>query len=216
MANILIYSNNPHLTAQWTHALTGEYDVSMLLNAHGPFKADVVLLDAKKLDEDVGLLSIFANQNSHFLVIGENWPEQKQIEVLIRGASGYCDESESIELLKKAVESILKGDIWIRRSLVPKVIGILIRARQFHTNTAKVTDAEEMLKMLHSLSVRETEVADMIRNGENNKRIALMLNISERTVKAHLSSIFKKLDVTDRLHLAILLKEIDQYRKGTS
>jgi two-component system, NarL family, nitrate/nitrite response regulator NarL len=213
VANILIYSNKPHLTAQWTHALIGDYNVSMLPNVHGQFNADLVLFDAKKLDEDASLLSIFANQHARFLVIGSNWPEQKQIEVLMRGAAGYCDESEPMELLKKAVESILKGDIWIRRSLVPKVIGMLISARQFHGTTAKTTDIEEMLNMLDSLSAREREVAAMIRKGENNKRIALVMNISERTVKAHLSSIFRKLDVSDRLHLAILLKEMDQYRK---
>lgn len=216
MANILIYSNNTQLTAQWTHALIGEYNVSMLLNAHGQINADAVLLDARKLDEDVSLLSLFANQNSRFLVIGANWPEQKQIEVLVRGAAGYCDESESMDLLKKAVESILNGDIWIRRCLVPKVIGLLTSARQLHNSATKTTDVEEMLKLVDSLSLREMEVADMIRNGENNKRIAMKMNISERTVKAHLSSIFRKLDVTDRLHLAVLLKEIDQFHKVKS
>ncbi len=213
MANILIYSNNPHLTAQWTHALIGDYNVSMLHNAHCQIDADAVLLDARKLDEDASLLSIFINQNARFLVIGSNWPEQKQLEVLVRGAAGYCDESEPMGLLKKAVESILKGDIWIRRSLVPKVIGMLVNARHFHGTATRTIDVEEMLNMLDSLSVREMEVADMIRQGENNKRIALVMNISERTVKAHLSSIFRKLNVADRLHLAILLKEIDQYRK---
>lgn len=216
MANILIFSNNPQLTAQWTHALIGDYHVSMLLNAHTSFVADVVLLDGKKLDEDPSLLSIFGGLDCHFLVIGSNWSEQKQIEVLVRGASGYCDEGESSDLLRKAVQSILNGDIWIRRALVPKVIGLLTRVRHFQGAGAKITDVDEVLKALDTLSVREMEVAEMIRQGENNKRIALMMNISERTVKAHLSSIFRKLDVTDRLHLAILLKEIDQFRKVSS
>jgi len=216
VANILIYSNNPHLTAHWTHALIGEYSISMLPNIRCQFNADAVLFDAKKLDEDASLLSIFGNQNCRFLVIGSNWPEQKQIEVLVRGAAGYCDQSESAELLKRAVESILKGDIWIRRGLVPKVIGALTGARQIHGTKAKSADIEQLFTMLDSLSAREMEVADMIQQGENNKRIALVLNISERTVKAHLSSIFRKLNVADRLHLAILLKEIDQHRKVMS
>lgn len=216
MANILIYSNNPRLTAHWTHALIGEYRVGMLSNIHCQFNADAVLFDARKLDEDASLLSIFANRNCRFLVIGSDWPEQKQIEVLVRGAAGYCEESESAELLKRAVESILKGDIWIRRALVPKVIGALTNARQFHGTAAKSADVEQMFKMVDSLSAREMEVADMIQKGENNKRIALVMNISERTVKAHLSSIFRKLNVDDRLHLAILLKEIDHYRKVMS
>jgi DNA-binding NarL/FixJ family response regulator len=109
----------------------------------------------------------------------------------------------------------LAGDIWIRRALVPKVIGVLTSARrpQLAPNTV---DTELKLKKLASLSAREVEVADMIRQGESNKRIALAMNISERTVKAHLSSIFRKLNVDDRLRLAILLKEIDQYQRGMS
>jgi DNA-binding NarL/FixJ family response regulator len=216
VANILIFSNNPRLTANWTHILIGGNSVSMLQNIKADFIADAILIDAGKLDEDANLMSIFANQHNRFLVIGSNWPEQKQIEVLVRGAAGYLDDLESAGLLERAVQSILNGDIWIRRSLVPKVIEALTNVRPFHGATTKSTNIEELIKMFNTLSIREREVADMIQIGENNKRIALELNITERTVKAHLSSIFKKLNVDDRLHLAIFLKEIEQYRNKFS
>lgn len=187
----------------------------MLHSIHSEFSADAVIFDAKKLDDDASLLAVFANKNTRFLVMGCDWPEHKQIEVLINGAAGYCEQSEAAELLTRAVASILAGDIWIRRALVPKVIGVLtgVKRRQLAPNTV---DTEQKLKKLASLSARELEVADMIRQGENNKRIASAMNISERTVKAHLSSIFRKLNVDDRLRLAILLKEIDQYHRGMS
>ena len=215
MANILIYCNNPQLAAQWTHALIAEYSISMLHSIRGEYHADVVILDARKLDDDSSLLSIFANKKTRFLVIGSDWPEQKQVEVLINGAAGYCDQAEAAELLKRAIACILAGDIWIRRALVPKVIGILTSNRRVQL-TPQSVDTEKKLKMVASLSVREREVANMIRQGESNKRIASAMNISERTVKAHLSSIFRKLSVDDRLRLAILLKEIDQYQRGTT
>lgn len=215
MANILIYSNNPQLTAQWTHALLAEYNVSMLNSIHSEFTADAVIFDAKKLDDDATLLGVFAKKKTRFLVMGCEWPEDKQIEVLINGAAGYCEQSEAAELLSRAVASVLAGDIWIRRALVPKVIGALTGTKrgQLAPNTV---DTEQKLKKIASLSARELEVADMIRQGENNKRIASAMNISERTVKAHLSSIFRKLNVDDRLRLAIFLKEIDQYHRGMS
>lgn len=213
MANLLICSNNPQLTAQWNHALISEYTVSMLHNPKTEFTADAVILDAKKLDDDASLMALFSNRGTRFLVMGCDWPDSRQIEVLINGAAGYCDQSESAELLKRAVACILDGDIWIRRALVPKVIGALTRARQTQTVKNRY-DAEQKLQQIAGLSARELEVANLIRQGENNKRIALALNISERTVKAHLSSIFRKLGVDDRLHLAILLKETDQYQRG--
>ncbi len=215
VANILIYSSNPQLAAEWTHALISDHSVNRLLNVRNEFNADAVILDARKLDDDDTLMTAFTNRSTRFLVIGSNWPEQKQINVLIHGAAGYCDEIEVPNLLKRAVDSILQGDIWIRRSLVPKMIGILTAQRHSQlSRQAMPVDIDAMICMLDSLSVREMEVANMIRQGENNKRIALAMNISERTVKAHLSSIFRKLEVDDRLRLAIRLKEIDQYRSG--
>ena len=69
------------------------------------------------------------------------------------------------------------------------------------------TQSIESSALLTTLSSRELDVANMIRVGENNKAIADTLDISERTVKAHLTSIFKKLEVPDRLHLALYMKE---------
>lgn len=60
--------------------------------------------------------------------------------------------------------------------------------------------------MLARLTKRELDVAEMISQGKGNRSIAESLNISERTVKAHLTSIFRKLSVHDRLHLVLLLK----------
>lgn len=213
MANILIYSNNPQLTAEWTHALICDHHVSRLLNAHNDYQADAVIFDARKLDDDPTLISIFANKQTRFLVLGSDWPEHKQIEVLVHGAAGYCEQAEAANLLKRAVDCILKGDIWMRRALVPKVIGILTGSLNNSNNHYLSQDElNKLTKMMDSLSARELEVADMIRQGQNNKNIALAMNISERTVKAHLSSIFRKFGVDDRLHLAIRLKEIDRYR----
>jgi len=213
VANILIYSNNPQLTAEWTHALIADHHVSRLLNVHNDCNADAVIFDAKKLDEDPSLVSAFATKNIHVLVLGSDWPEQKQIDVLVHGASGYCEQSEAPKLLKRAVESVLKGDVWIRRALVPKVIGVLTGNLNSSQSVYLAPDeVDGLLKMADSLSTREAEVADMIRRGENNKTIAQEMNISERTVKAHLSSIFRKFEVDDRLHLAVRLKELDRYR----
>jgi DNA-binding NarL/FixJ family response regulator len=213
VANILIYSNNPQLSAEWSHALLAEHSVSRLLNARAEYSADAVIFDGHKLDDDSGLMSLFSNQQTRFLVVGSNWPEQKQIDIIVRGAAGYCEESEVAQLLNRAVDCILKGDVWIRRSLVPKVIGVL-SGHLNNNNAHHLTqdEREKLIRMADSLSTRELEVANMIRQGENNRSIAEAMNISERTVKAHLSSIFRKFNVDDRLRLAIRLKEVDQYR----
>ncbi|MDO9140167.1 MAG: LuxR C-terminal-related transcriptional regulator, partial [Methylobacter sp.] len=106
----------------------------------------------------------------------------------------------------KAVESILQGDIWVQRHLVPQVIGTLVKI----TRAPVAPPPKPAPAGLDTLSVRERDVVRLILRGISNKVIASELFISERTVKAHLTSIFKKLHVPDRLHLAILLKESEE------
>lgn len=206
MARILIYSNNQRLISRWVQALDVHHQVNVLANIHCAYNTDAMIIDSKKLDQDPSLFAEFKNMQTRFLVVGTNWPEELQIKALVNGAAGYCRETEPLELINKAIDSVLKGDIWIQRHLIPKVIGSLIQLKKPETEPQKI-DIEHSSELLKSLSNREMDVAKMIRNGETNKQIALKLNISERTVKAHLTSTFKKLNLPDRLHLALFLKE---------
>jgi len=206
MFNVVIFSNNQPLVKLWSHALISHFNVSTASNPNRFNAADVVIIDSKAIDEDSALTHLFESKSTRFLVIGENWSESKQINALVHGAAGYCGESEPAKLLLQAVNSILKGDIWIQRHLVPKVIGTLVKMKSEPLQD-KTSDSIESSAKLATLSARERDVADMIRNGDNNKNIASSLGISERTVKAHLTSTFKKLQVSDRLHLALYIKE---------
>ena len=205
---ISIFSDNKALIKLWSTALSSLYQVNTLDEINKDISVDVVIIDTQKIDANDSLFSFFSNKSIRFLAVGSNWPEDKQIKALVLGAAGYCGESEPPELLLQAVKSILKGDIWIQRHLVPKVIGALIQMKSISVDPVKEQQHNESKKLLKTLSERELDVAKMIRSGENNKAIASTLFISERTVKAHLTSIFKKLHVSDRLHLALFIKEL--------
>jgi len=207
MHNIVIFSNNQTLVKLWSHALVSHFNINTASNPNEFNGADVVVIDSKAIDQESDLIHLFENKPTRFLVIGENWSESKQINALVHGAAGYCGESEPAKLLLQAVKSVLKGDIWIQRHLVPKVIGALVKMKAEPLQKEKTSNSIESLEKLATLSVRERDVANMIRNGDNNKNIASSLGISERTVKAHLTSTFRKLQVSDRLHLALYIKE---------
>ena len=207
MSQISIFSDNKALVELWSTALSAFYQVDTIDEISADVSVDVVIIDTQKIDSNNNLFSLFSNKSTKFLIVGTNWPEDTQIKALVLGASGYCNETDPPELLLQAVKSILRGDIWIQRSLVPKVIGALIQMKPVSDDPVKEQQHNEFTKLLKTLSERELEVAKMIRSGENNKTIASTLYISERTVKAHLTSIFKKLNVSDRLHLAIFFKE---------
>jgi len=208
MPTVLIISNNKKLVTFWSEALMGAYTIfSMDISDTYP-SSDAIIIDTFNIDHDPLFLSKFNSKLAPILVVGSSWPEEKQVEALVQGAVGYCGESEPPQLLLKAINCIIKGDIWIQRHLVPRVIGSLVQIKNA-SNKEKKINSTESLDRLKSLSNRELDVAKMIRNGESNKKIALAMDISERTVKAHLTSIFKKLNLSDRLHLALFIKEFD-------
>ncbi len=212
MANILILSANRHSATAWQYLLSAEHEVLVL---NDPKEADnlirqqsvsLVVIDADLFNTDDTPLPLFSASGIKSLVIGDNWTDERQIKEMVAGHSGFCEAETAAQQLLKATNSILDGDIWIKRNLVPTVIGMLINFNNLQPSQPN-QKAIEFKKNLLTLTHRELDVAKMISTGESNKMIASMLNISERTVKAHLTSIFQKLNVQDRLHLAILFKE---------
>lgn len=117
-----------------------------------------------------------------------------EVEYLVKavdiGVDGYLlKDSESAEL-KKAIESIVNGENYIQPSLIPAL-------------NAKLINRDSDKDKIDQLTKRELEVLIKVANGMFNKEIALSLNISERTVKNHISNIFKKIQVSDRTQAAV-------------
>lgn len=117
-----------------------------------------------------------------------------EIEYLLRavdiGIDGYVLKDSDAHELIRAVTSVYEGDKSIQPSLIPLLNSKLI---------ARDLDAER----LEQLSKREIEVLKLVAVGMFNKEIGVELGISERTVKNHLSSIFKKIDSSDRTQAAV-------------
>ena len=106
------------------------------------------------------------------------------------GVNGYVlKDSESAEL-KKAIFTVADGETYIQPSLIPA-----LNAKMIETNK----DAEK----IKSLTKRELDVLKLLAVGMFNKEVGKRLEISERTVKNHVSNIFKKLGVTDRTQAAV-------------
>lgn len=119
------------------------------------------------------------------------------------GARGFCKDDITPALLTRAVQLVLEGEYWIPRKLITRMISELAREG---TSAAARNNIDNTL--VNTLTPRELQVARMVHLGGNNKMIARQLDISERTVKAHLSAIFRKLDIENRLNLALFFSEI--------
>ena len=105
-------------------------------------------------------------------------------------------KNQSPEVLIKAIDKVNAGEVWLERSLIATVLSRLSRG-QGTPRTDKETDN------LNHLSEREKEVVRLIGQGLKNRKISQELCISETTVRHHLTSIYSKLGVSDRLELLV-------------
>lgn len=160
------------------------------LNIYHP---DVLLLDIN-MPEMNGLqvLEILKERKSDIKVLVLT--VHNEVEYLLKaveiGISGYMLKDSNSSELKNAIFSIIEGEDYIQPSLIP-----MLNSKLLEMDSDKIK--------LDLLTRREYEVLKLLTEGMFNKEIAMKLNISERTVKNHVSNIFKKIEVTDRTQAAV-------------
>jgi DNA-binding NarL/FixJ family response regulator len=115
-------------------------------------------------------------------------------QLLPIGIRGYANTYIHLTHLEQALATIESGNVWLYPEFMQELI-------QNATGSAQANE-----KVLEKLTERERETALLVKKGLSNKEIASRLEITERTVKQHMSHIFEKLGVGDRLALAMLLK----------
>ena len=152
----------------------------LLLDINMPDKNGIdALQEIRNKQIDIKILMLTVHNEVEYLI--------KAIDI---GADGYLLKDSGSEELRRAITAVMNGQNYIQPSLIPSLNARLIK---------RDTDKEK----IDSLTKRELEVLILIANGMFNKEIAMKLNISERTVKNHISNIFKKIEVVDRTQAAV-------------
>src|SRR5262249_291500 len=134
------------------------------------------------------------------LALAARVSDQESVAALEAGARGYFTRDIEPSQLHKAVEPLDRGEIWIHRRVINPP-----RATTPPRTRRAPPPAPAPDHRLYALTPREQQVAELITQGASNKDIARRLNISERTVKSHLTEMFRDLQVSDRLKLALTL-----------
>ena len=164
------------------------------INVVNDLKPDVVLLDIKMPEMD-GIQVIppirQKSPNTKALMLTAAMDEAKIFKSLKAGAKGYLSKDASVCDLTKAIKAVHQGELWIERKLMSRFFD--------HEAIADSQGANSRGKTKEGLTPREQEVLGLLTTGCTNKEIAQDLFISEKTVKTHLNSIFRKLKVTRRL-----------------
>lgn len=152
----------------------------LLLDINMPHKNGIeVLKEIRDKNMPVKVLILTVHNEVDYLI--------KAVDI---GVDGYLLKNSGSAELIKAIDSVLKGESYIQPDLIP-----MLNSRLISKN-----DNQEKID---TLTRRELEVLQLVAIGMFNKEIGEEMNISERTVKNHISSIFKKIDVADRTQAAV-------------
>lgn len=138
------------------------------------------------------------------LISASATPGMDEVALYKAGVHGFIQHDISPALLNKAVHAVCHGELWMPRTLISRIIEDLAPKKPSPNGGTTVAESSPV----DCLTPRELQVARMVHLGGNNKTIARELSISERTVKAHLSAIFRKLNIQNRLHLALFLSDV--------
>ncbi|MGC0052272.1 response regulator [Brucella pituitosa] len=142
-----------------------------------------------------GLVTLKALQPALPVIIVSGTDDAATIRHAVElGASGFISKSASMETIGEAVHAVIAGDIW-----TPSDIDL---------DQAHDPEIEALINKIRTLTPQQTRVLTMLAEGLLNKQIAYELNVSEATVKAHVSAVLQKLGVDSRTQAVILLSRI--------
>lgn len=206
---ILVCSPDEKVRQRWKQGLDVSADVHEVSSVEGleqglmDHKAELVLLHLSlpDLDGAEGVASLRRRYPRATLMVFSDIPEEKEgINLFASGVSAYANTYMSPVLLTEAVKVVQLGEIWVGKKLMQSIIANLARLTRTREQRSESTS-----NALSLLTEREQEIAMFLAEGASNKVIASRMGVTERTVKAHLTSIFRKTGSTDRLQLALLI-----------
>jgi two-component system nitrate/nitrite response regulator NarL len=157
-------------------------------------RPDVLLLDLAMPHGGLEALKqiVEAELPTFVIVLTAAIEDDQMVEALQHGARGIVLKESATELLFKSIRCVMTGQYWVGREGIANVIDFVRRM-------SRRSEPESTPR----LTPRELEIMTAIVSGLNNRQIAKMFNISQQTVKHHLSNVYQKLGVSNRLELAV-------------
>ncbi|MBQ4830784.1 response regulator transcription factor [Alteromonas sp. CI.11.F.A3] len=212
MQRILIIDDHPIFRHAMVTILGKKFPESQTLEANSLSEAlelleadsafDLVMLDLN-MPETCGLNGLLEIRNQHpnlpVVIISAETEKHNILQTISYGAVGFISKSSKIEEIATSVESIFEGNVCLPSEI--------LRTSSVR-NRVKKEDAIS-LDQIRSLTRKELAVLKYLTQGLANKVIAYELNISETTVKSHVSSILKKLGASNRVKVVASAANID-------
>ena len=167
-----------------------------------PQQPDLILMDVRMpvMDGVAAIQKLTQKFSSISILVLSTFDDDEYITQAMKfGAKGYLLKDTPIEEIAYAIKSAIKGYTQLGPGLFQKFLT--------RSDSQKINSPTVLPNVFQSLTPREKEVLSLIAKGASNKEIAQQLYISERTVKAHITSILSQLNLRDRTQAAILANQ---------
>ncbi len=203
---ILHCSQNDAVREKWAAGLSPQYETYQAASVHEldslleSFKVEIILIHRSMVGEKQLKQIITKCGGSKVFVFADRPNDFEGAACLQWGCVGYTNTYIAPERLCAAVEAVQSGLVWIGTSLMQYLI------KSLAVKDSQQTVGNNVQAVIDTLSKREYQVASLVAGGMQNKEIANELDITERTVKAHLSAVYTKTQTNGRLNLALLMR----------
>lgn len=219
----VIVTSNEKFAARWMKVSGSKVTVRMIGSIAALFdflsanSAKLIVLDMNlpgARDSEV-LKKIASMKDQARLIFGGiSFTPAAELASLAIGAVACCPPTLGESECRKILSVVSKKGVWLSSAGIPALMARLHESAVHTSSDSQKSDETDSFPAaetnpLSCLTRRELEIARLINKGCSNKAVAKELDITERTVKAHLSSIFEKLDVKDRLQLVVFMSGHD-------
>ncbi|WP_010325124.1 response regulator transcription factor [Marinobacterium stanieri] len=194
---LLIQAERGDLQQRWQDALSkADVEIAVVPCGTLPQQDDLVLVHWSALSGEQRKALLACAKTSRLILLVDHPLLDEGEALLAQGIYGYANTFIQVSLLPDVVSTVAHGDLWIWPELMQRLLKRLLQRPA--TPQPDITE--------WGLSQREQEVLAELGAGRSNKLIARKLDITERTVKAHVSSILEKVGVHDRVELILKLR----------
>lgn len=210
VTNIVLLDHQPLFREGLKKVLESEKSFQILLSSddyainHSVIETkeiDVILMDVKVYIENKERIKeeIIGNTDIKIIVMSAAGEEFYVAETVKQGVDGYLLKEMDVYSFIDAIKTIKSGMAYVH----PAVSHDLVEEYRRLARLGGEVEEEPVQRPLHLYTKRECEVLQLLTDGQSNREIAKTLNISEKTVKNHVSSLFKKMNVNDRTQAVV-------------
>ena len=212
MKTPLFITSSLNMLPNWVEAFPDATHSTGIPKAFDRFDEAVIFLDYMNLSDDKkhDWLTKCVATGRRVFVLNSIPSESEALNAIRSGAVGYGHTLAVAGRLREMALVVNHGGLWVGNKLMKRVMMALGQPihQQNHSQNDNVKPTDLVRTLSSELTQRELAVANLVARGQTNAEISVALDIKERTVKAHITSAFEKLNVRNRVELALLLHNI--------